>query len=775
MVYLSPRYCAVNDTEGELLISDSETVYSLAPGAQVPVHFNPSNTETINVRLTSNPDWSSSFDIKNAGKIYLRESKLKQLFRVARVIQSPNLFISFSLTDSWPFTFRNQSSSDITIQQKNVDQQYSCPTKSELKYSWDQPSFSDKRLIMTVNGKEFNIDLSEVGKKTNLKVKPGEGPGMSLNLEIKAEGPMVVVLIKDRKSKDSEGEDATLQQQEYVESFQDVILVRLPFIAVSLIGSELEEFLLVYVKDLELRYAISKQFTSYGVTIKWLQIDNQSFDWDHPMMLYPAVINKSAKELEEHPFLSLGIIQSRDTSYGVTYFKYFGLLLQEMSIEVGEELLRRLLNFGNFSLLTVQPRTIVTEKDYSIQHYQVGRDSSEVLFFEFFQMHPIKLNLTFSRTEDTEAARKKQISYNPLTTLLDVFTMTIGNISEAPLKFNALVLENILSRKDSLEETVMEHYKQEGLSQIHKVLGSADFLGNPVGLVSTLGSGVTDLFYEPYQGFVSDRPQDIGIGFARGGLSLVKKTVSGVTGTLSKFTGSLAKGLSAATMDKSYQQKRRMDRAKNKPKHALSGVSTGVLQLYSGFKSGITGVVDKPMEGAKEGGVGGFFKGVGVGLVGIVTKPVVGLIDMTTSLSEGIKSSAEDEQNEVTQARFPRVVPYDGKIRVYDEREAFGQSIMANVLGVEKVGSEFYISHLDVPGDNSIVILTSQRLLYISLDRIKSLWQIDNDTITDVKATTDCILVSVAGGSPRTKIIPIIDVGSQKWFVQQIKDCCSCL
>ena len=381
------------------------------------------------MRLADNPNWSASFDIKNAGKIYLREDRLGRLFRVARVVQSPNLFVSFSLTDSWPFTFRNQSSHPIVLMQKNVEREYPCLPGKELKYSWDQPSFSDKRMLMFIAGKESSLDLTEVGKRSTVRVKKDDGTAIEVDLAIKAEGPMVVIQLRDRKTKGAAQKEDGAEKQDYVESFQNVILVRLPYIAISLIGTALEEFLLVYVKDLEVRYAISKEFMSYGITVKWLQIDNQSFDWDHPMLLFPAVISKNAKELEEHPFLSLGIIQSRDTSYGVTYFKYFGLLLQEMSIEVGEELLRRLLDFVNFSILAAQAKTILTERDYSIQHYQVGRDSSEVLFFEFFQMHPIKVNLTFTSTEDTEAARKKEITFNPLMTLLDIFTKTIGNIS----------------------------------------------------------------------------------------------------------------------------------------------------------------------------------------------------------------------------------------------------------------------------------------------------------------------------------------------------------
>jgi Vacuolar-sorting-associated 13 protein C-terminal len=63
---------------------------------------------------------------------------------------------------------------------------------------------------------------------------------------------------------------------------------------------------------------------------------------------------------------------------------------------------------------------------------------------------------------------------------------------------------------------VTMHYREQFIYQIHKVLGSADFLGNPVGLFNTLSSGVAELFYEPYQGMImNDGPQELGIGIAR--------------------------------------------------------------------------------------------------------------------------------------------------------------------------------------------------------------------------------------------------------------------
>lgn len=52
---------------------------------------------------------------------------------------------------------------------------------------------------------------------------------------------------------------------------------------------------------------------------------------------------------------------------------------------------------------------------------------------------------------------------------------------------------------------------------------------------------------------------------------------------------------------------------------------------------GVTGVVTKPIEGARKDGVEGFFKGVGKGLIGVVTRPVSGVVDFASSSFEGIR------------------------------------------------------------------------------------------------------------------------------------------
>lgn len=92
----------------------------------------------------------------------------------------------------------------------------------------------------------------------------------------------------------------------------------------------------------------------------------------------------------------------------------------------------------------------------------------------------------------------------------------------------------------------------------------------------------------------------------------MKKGIFGVTDSLSKITGSVGKGLllahmcvgvcmaknhsydiglAAATMDKKFQDRRRISMTRNKPRHAMYGVTQGVTYLGTSVASGVVGLV----------------------------------------------------------------------------------------------------------------------------------------------------------------------------------------
>ena len=67
------------------------------------------------------------------------------------------------------------------------------------------------------------------------------------------------------------------------------------------------------------------------------------------------------------------------------------------------------------------------------------------------------------------------------------------------------------------------------------LLGSSELLGNPVGLLQNLGTGVRDFFYEPAQGLIRYSPLQFGTGLARGTLSLAVHSTTGVALWCSKL------------------------------------------------------------------------------------------------------------------------------------------------------------------------------------------------------------------------------------------------
>lgn len=58
-----------------------------------------------------------------------------------------------------------------------------------------------------------------------------------------------------------------------------------------------------------------------------------------------------------------------------------------------------------------------------------------------------------------------------------------------------------------------------------------------------------------------------------------------------------------------------------------------------GVFDGVTGVFTKPIEGAREEGVEGFFKGLGRGAVGLVARPTAGVVDFASGSLDAVKRS----------------------------------------------------------------------------------------------------------------------------------------
>ncbi|KFA74354.1 hypothetical protein S40288_06674 [Stachybotrys chartarum IBT 40288] len=800
VVTLAPRFVLENKLGEEILVRESSSsgYMTLKQGALQPIHFmQKSSVKQLCLCFPGvNSQWTSPFNIADIGTTHVKIAKMGQRQRLVRVeilLEDSTIFLHLSMeTKNWPYSIRNESDTEFTFYQANpnVDEdgvedrsgwkpiRYRLPPRSIMPYAWDFPAAKLRELIISVNGKERHVKLAEIGNQIPMKCMTPDGQQKIIDINVAADGPTQTLILSNfRASKSVYKPKALSRTSTGLEAFevkdQDtgatfIAQVKLSGIGISLINAQLKELAYVTFRDVQLRYSDSPLIQTMSLAVKWIQIDNQLYGGIFPMILYPSVVPKRAQEVDAHPSLHAMVSRVKDDSYGVLYFKYASILLQQMTVDLDEDFVFALLDFTNVPgarWTMVDEEGKLCDEDLGIPEptqTQTGQD----MYFEVLNIQPMQIDLSFMRTERVNA-EDKAASRNPIMFFLNVMTMAIGNVNDAPIRFNALMLDNVRVSTQVLIQNISNHYSQEVMYQIHKILGSADFLGNPVGLFNNISSGVTDIFYEPYQGLMlSDKPEEFGLGIAKGAGSFAKKTVYGFSDSFSKFTGSLSKGLAAASMDKQFQDRRRITRARNRPKHALYGVTAGANSLFTSVASGVGGLASKPLEGAEQEGALGFFKGVGKGMLGLATKPAVGVLDLASNVSEGIRNTTTVfDGSELDRTRYPRFIPMDGIVRPYNPREALGQYWLKQVDN-GRYFDEQYIGHLELPKEDMVVMVTFARILLIRSRRLTSEWDVPLKDVQTIAKERTGVSLTLRGGA-NGPFIPVGE-GSERGFLYQM-------
>ncbi|KXJ86769.1 hypothetical protein Micbo1qcDRAFT_218953 [Microdochium bolleyi] len=798
VVTIAPRFVVKNKLGEDIHLRQpgSSDFLTAESGSLQPLHFLQRSKEKQLMLCYSGVDnqWSSPFNISDVGTTHIKIAKAGQrqkLIRVEILMEDATIFLHISLeTKAWPFSMRNESDTEFTFFQADPNRiheshdgdgdrsgwrqiRYRLPPRSIMPYAWDFPSAKKKEVVLTAFGRERYVKLAEIGNQVPFKFPDSSGTQKIVDINVAADGPTQTLILSNFKAGRSLYRQKTMsgsntganssttggfvvKKQEDPLTFQAHF--RLKGIGISLINQQLKELAYVTLRDIELKYNESRLHQTVTTNIKWIQIDNQLYGGLFPMILYPTKVKQQAEDVELHPSLHIGIQRVKDDSFGVLYVKYLTVLLQEMTIELDEDFIYAVLDYSKVpgASWTQDQESKLCDEDIDVpepKQEQSGQD----IYFEALNIQPMQLNLSFMRT-DRVSVDDKTSTRNPVMFLANVMTMAIGNINDAPIRMNALLIENARVSMPILIQLMSNHYSQEVLYQVHKIIGSADFLGNPVGLFNSISSGITDAFYEPYQGLLmSENPEDFGVGIAKGAASFVKNSVYGFSDSFSKFTGSMGKGLAAATLDKQFQDRRRITHARNRPKHALYGVTAGANSFFTSVASGLGGVARKPLEGAEQEGAVGFFKGVGKGFIGLATKPAVGVFDLASNVSEGIRNTTTVfDGSELDRVRIARFIPSDGVVRPYNQREALGQFWLKQVDN-GKYFNEEYIAHLELPREDMVVMITYSRILLIRSRRLTTEWDVPLKDIQTISKERTGLSVVFRGGQNG----PFIPVGEE--------------
>ncbi|KAI8450966.1 hypothetical protein BY996DRAFT_6432303 [Phakopsora pachyrhizi] len=774
VVTIYPRFIIKNESKVSLYLRErvSDQFCLIKPGKRVLLSLFKDSSDpqlVLSFDASSEKNWSKPLRVQNVGKIYVRvldPTGIETLIHVEILLQGPSIFIRLDINPhKWPFIVRNKSSSTLSFGQTilestmqnshGVVRLYQSTPNSEIPYAWDEPAAGPESLIRFIlfsnieaSGSSTrslppyllrDVHVFEVGQLKPLRTYKR---GHKLAFDVVVEGQAQVVVVSDYNEatnvwKVSEREDSSgqIQRSDTYSSLGDAgfeaatvapitsftISVSLEGFGVSIIDSRLRELLYATLRGIDITFLESQLHREYGMIVRWIQLDNQLDNALFPILLKPTDLPKDPKEVDLRPNLQLQANIVKDDEHGVVYIKYATVLLQKMSLEMDESFVIALLGFSKLSgnswnqtctnQLTLEPEGI-PEPD--------SEGGGLDLYFELLHLQPFVIVISFERQEIIDVTERTFDSRNPLYFLLNAVTMAIGTIN---------------------------------------------FLGNPAGLFSNVSSGVQDLFYEPFQGVVL-HGSGLGVGIARGAASLVKKSAFGVTDSVSKITGSVSKGLSAAALDSSWALERQRRQFRNRNK--INGFATGASAFIDSLASGVQGVAMKPIEGAENEGAVGFFKGLGKGLVGAVAKPAVGTFDFLSNVSGGLRNATTVfDPSQGGRTRLPRHISNDGILRPYDAREAQGREWLRTVDNGKFYMSR-YVAHVELPNDeDSVCILSTEQITMIRINKMVSVWHVLLVEVEDVKLESSGISLYLM--YERGPFVALTNSETRLWFYQNVK------
>ncbi|XP_066567209.1 intermembrane lipid transfer protein VPS13A isoform X2 [Amia ocellicauda] len=496
-----------------------------------------------------------------------------------------------------------------------------------------------------------------------------------------------------------------------------------------------------FLPAVKVEYSVSARQKSYRIQINRIQIQNQLPGAIFPFVFYPIKPPKSVTmDSEPKPLTDVSIVTRSAGHSDISRIKYFKVLIQEMDCKLDLGFLYAILDLftqENAKEVSSEQEVELFNKDIEYIKTELNNasatDTSAISLFEYFHISPIKLHLSFSLSSGGEDGNKEKretemIPVQSLNLLLKSIGATLTDAQDIVFKLAYFELNFQFCTTQQLQWEVVRHYSKQAIKQMYVLVLGLDVLGNPFGLIRDLSEGVEAFFYEPYQGAIQG-PEEFVEGMALGVKALVGGAVGGIAGAASRITGAMAKGMAAMTLDEEYQQKRR-EQMNKEPSGLREGITRGGKGLVSGFVSGITGIVTKPIKGAQKEGAAGFFKGIGKGIVGAVTRPTGGIIDMASSTFQGIKRATETSQD-VESLRPPRFLHEDGVIRPYKEREGVGSQMLQRIEN-GRFAKYRYFAHAKV-NDSDFFMITKSCIFFVTKGTFGQLtceWQYCFDEFT---------------------------------------------
>ncbi|XP_076824042.1 intermembrane lipid transfer protein VPS13D-like isoform X2 [Clavelina lepadiformis] len=542
------------------------------------------------------------------------------------------------------------------------------------------------------------------------KQTPGSGV---LSLKVIRDGPTRVLQILDIRQKQAElfekqtggnSQKYSAQSTKPADDRGPLFFATLSMpkgLGISLINNIPEELLYWTLNGVHLSVSGSDAEQIFSLRVQTMQIDNQLLDGRPTVLLSPGRTSsskgssserfiKKPRSFTRNPLISVNAIRQPWKSKMYDIFKLLEINFGELFIAVEESLMLKLFHFIDYDLASSQREIeLLTETrvDFDLTTRKVNRKNNSIskrLYFDALNISvaPLRLSvLTASNVPSELQALKRTL------------TFPLVSFEKAPVSIQAYRRSHLQETISFLFADLSKHLRNQLKGQAAIILGSVDFLGNPIGLLNDVRDAVVS-------GVESGNIRDI-----------FKDITHGISKSSVKITSSLSAGLGQISMDQEYKDKRRAIQAKANS-HPGSHVVAGLQGFMAGAVGGLTGIVTQPIKGAKSEGAKGFFTGIGKGLLGTVTKPVTGVLDLASGSASAIREISTSTDRVVERIRQVRCCHnLQGCLQPYSKTQADGQTFLYKLNKNDH--SEHFYSVTRVQQNDDMQILITNKKLYV--------------------------------------------------------------
>ncbi|XP_076596695.1 intermembrane lipid transfer protein VPS13D isoform X1 [Chaetodon auriga] len=515
----------------------------------------------------------------------------------------------------------------------------------------------------------------------NQKMRPGSGV---LSVQVLPDGPTRVLQISDFnqrrmiRSSPSTEQDRSKDDLKKRETELEVLVNLEEGLGVSLVNKVPEELVFATLSGIDVHFIRTAASEVLELSIQNIQVDNQLLGTTQPVMLCVTPSSSDNNVNDSGPALQVNSVKVPSSLVLTDLFKHLMVTARRFTVIIEEKLLLKLLSFFGYG----QTEAELERLDENL-HGKFNEDAGPPKRYYFenlkISLPQVKLSVFTSHKLPPDLKALKGTLGFPLVRFEDAVINMYPFTRVHPYETQEIIINDIL-----------KHFREELISQAAQILGSVDFLGNPMGLLNDVTEGVSEL---------------IKYGNVGG---LIRNVTHGVSNSAAKFAGTLSDGL-GKTMDNRHQSEREYIRYHG----ATSGehLVAGIHGLAHGIIGGMTSIITSTVEGVKtEGGVSGFFSGLGKGLVGTVTKPVAGALDFASETAQTVRdmASLSNHRLSVQRVRKPRCCKGpQGLLPRHSATQADGQEQLFRLT--DNIHSEYFIA---VEPIDSYCVLISSKVVY---------------------------------------------------------------